>query len=161
MTMRTMTLALTALFLLAAPLAALAHEGSRASATAGHGAALGEPGDPKANARIVAVSASDKMRFSPERIAVKRGETVRFVMTNVGATKHEMVLGTRKELRDHAKLMQRFPEMEHDDPNAVAARPGETAELVWKFTKAGEFYFGCLVPGHFESGMHGKIVVTR
>ena len=36
-----------------------------------------------------------------------------------------------------------------------------SSELLWKFTKTGEFYFACLVPGHFEAGMHGKIVVSR
>ena len=94
-------------------------------------------------------------------VVVKRGETIRFVVTNGGATKHELVLGTLRELREHAKLMQKFPEMVHDDPNAASVAPGQSSELLWKFTKTGEFYFACLVPGHFEAGMHGKIVVSR
>lgn len=147
-----------ALAWLAAP--ARAHDDDR-HGPAGHGAALGEPGDPRARARTIAVDASDRFRFTPATIKVKRGETIRFVLTNSGGMKHEMVLGTLKELRDHAKLMQKFPDMEHDDPNAASVQPGATSELAWKFTRAGEFYFGCLVPGHFEQGMRGKIVVSR
>jgi len=124
-----------------------------------HGEALGEPGDPKSPARTVLVMMSDEMRFVPNRLEIKRGETVRLMVRNPGKVKHEMVLGTQSELLEHAKLMQQFPEMEHEDPNTATAEPGKTATLVWKFTKPGEFMFGCLVPGHFESGMKGTFVV--
>jgi uncharacterized cupredoxin-like copper-binding protein len=55
--------------------------------------------------------------------------------------------------------MKKFPDMEHDDPNAKRLAVGERGELIWKFTKAGEFEFACLIPGHYEAGMHGKIIV--
>jgi uncharacterized cupredoxin-like copper-binding protein len=160
--MRALILTLTAAIVFA-PVSARAHENDRAAkpATPEHAAALGVPGDPKAKARTVAVGAGDNMRFTPQRITVKRGETIRFVLSNGGELKHEMVLGTLRELREHAKLMQRFPEMEHEDPNAAQATPGQSADLLWKFTRVGEFHFGCLLPGHFESGMRGTIVVTR
>ena len=102
---------------------------------------------------------SDAMRFSPSTLEVRRGETLRLVVHNDGQTKHELVLGTHKELEEHAALMRKFPEMEHDDPNAVSVPPGETRELTWQFTKRGSFEFACLVPGHFEAGMTGTIVV--
>jgi uncharacterized cupredoxin-like copper-binding protein len=124
-----------------------------------HGEALGEPGDPKARARTIAVIMNDEMRFSPARFIVARNETIRFEVKNVGQLKHEMVLGTLQELKEHAELMQKFPEMEHEDPNAVSVEPGKTGVLLWKFTKAGEFDFACLAPGHFESNMKGKITV--
>jgi uncharacterized cupredoxin-like copper-binding protein len=92
---------------------------------------------------------------------VKRGETIRFVARNTGKEKHEMVLGTIEELKKHAELMRKFPEMEHADPNQVTVDPGKTGELVWQFTKAGTFDFACLVPGHFEAGMFGKVRVNR
>jgi uncharacterized cupredoxin-like copper-binding protein len=92
---------------------------------------------------------------------VKRGETIRFVVRNTGKLKHEMVLGTIRELKEHAKQMRNFPEMEHADPNQVSVEPGKTGELVWRFTKAGTFDFACLVPGHFEAGMFGKVRVNR
>ncbi len=159
--MRSMILVLATVVLLGGASAAQAHDDDHHGAPGNHGAAMGEPGDAKAKARTVAITASDKLRFTPAKITVKRGETIRFVVTNTGQAKHEMILGSLKELRDHAKLMQQFPEMEHDDPNAVSMQPGQTAELLWKFTKAGAFYFGCLVPGHFEGGMKGSIVVSR
>ncbi|MEP9370042.1 plastocyanin/azurin family copper-binding protein, partial [Xanthobacter sp. VNH20] len=59
----------------------------------------------------------------------------------------------------HAEQMRKNPDMEHDDPNAKRIAPKKSAEIVWKFTKAGEFDFSCLIPGHRESGMFGTIVV--
>jgi uncharacterized cupredoxin-like copper-binding protein len=104
---------------------------------------------------------NDTMRFKPENIKVKRGETIRFIVRNTGKVKHEMVLGTIGELKKHAELMRKFPEMEHADPNQVSVDPGMTGELIWQFTKAGTFDFACLVPGHFEAGMVGKVRVSR
>ena len=123
---------------------------------------MGEPGDPKARGiRTIEIAMNDRMRFQPAVVTAKRGETVRFVVKNTGDQKHELVLGTPKELIEHAKVMEKFPEMEHDDPNAVSVEPGKTGTLVWKFTKAGEWDigFGCLIPGHFDAGMKGRIVV--
>lgn len=125
----------------------------------GHAAALGKPGDPGKVTRNVVVEMDDAMRFRPDSIRVKRGETIRFIVKNTGKMKHEMVLGTIKELKKHAGLMRKFPEMEHADPNQVSVEPGMTGELVWQFTRAGTFDFACLVPGHFEAGMVGKILV--
>jgi uncharacterized cupredoxin-like copper-binding protein len=124
-----------------------------------HAITYGNPGDPAKVTRTVDVVMSDKMRFQPANITVQRGETVRFRVKNTGEVKHEMVLGTKHELQEHAKLMQKFPEMEHDDPNAVTVEPGKTGEMLWQFTKTGTVDFACLQPGHFESGMVGKITV--
>lgn len=126
-----------------------------------HAAALGKPGDPRKVTRDVEVEMNDAMRFRPDSIRVKRGETIRFIVRNTGKVKHEMVLGTIKELKEHAELMRKSPEMEHADPNQVSVEPGMTGELVWQFTKAGTFDFACLVPGHFEAGMVGKVQVSR
>jgi uncharacterized cupredoxin-like copper-binding protein len=127
----------------------------------GHAAALGKPGVPGKVTRSIVVEMSDAMRFKPAGIRVKRGETIRFIVRNTGKVKHEMVLGTIKELKEHAGLMRKFPEMEHADPNQVSVDPGMTGELVWQFTRAGTFDFACLVPGHFEAGMVGKVRVGR
>jgi len=127
----------------------------------GHAAALGKPGDPGKVTRSVEVEMSDAMRFKPDSIRVKQGETIRFIVRNTGKVKHEMVLGTIRDLKEHAEMMRKFPEMVHADPNQVSVEPGMTGELVWQFTKAGTFDFACLVPGHFESGMVGKVQVGR
>jgi uncharacterized cupredoxin-like copper-binding protein len=102
---------------------------------------------------------SDNMRFTPSRIKVKRGDTVRFVGTNSGKLLHEMVLGTQTDLAEHAEVMQKHPDMEHDEPHQLHVAPGETREMGWRFSKPGVFYYGCLHPGHFEAGMVGKVVV--
>jgi len=127
----------------------------------GHGAALGKPGDPGKVTRTIPVEMNDAMRYRPDGIEVKRGETIRFIVRNTGKLTHEMVLGTTEELKEHAELMRKFPEMEHADPNQVRVEPGMTGELVWQFTKAGTFDFACLEPGHFEAGMVGKVQVSR
>jgi uncharacterized cupredoxin-like copper-binding protein len=127
----------------------------------GHAAALGNPGDPGKVTRSIQVEMNDTMRFKPDSIRVKRGETIRFIVRNTGKQKHEMVLGTIKELREHAESMRKFPEMEHADPNQVSVEPGMSDELIWQFSKAGTFDFACLVPGHFEAGMVGKVQVSR
>ncbi len=132
-----------------------------ALAGGGHAAALGQPGDPAKVSRTVEVTMSDAMRFTPDRIEVKRGETIRFRVKNDGQIQHEWVLGTLDELKRHAALMRKFPEMEHADPNAVSLAPGQAGELIWTFTRAGMFDFACLLPGHFEAGMAGRIIVGR
>jgi uncharacterized cupredoxin-like copper-binding protein len=120
---------------------------------------FGRSADAKKATRTIKVDMSDKMRFTPEALTIKRGETVRFLVKNSGKTMHEMVLGTMQELKEHAELMRKFPEMEHDEPYMAHVKPGRTEALSWQFTKPGEFFYGCLVPGHFEAGMLGRIVV--
>jgi uncharacterized cupredoxin-like copper-binding protein len=143
-----------ALFLGAAMTAATAHEGEHFSA--------GEPGNPKKPARIVAVTMKEddgKMLFIPDRVAVKKGEQIRFIIQNKGALKHEFTLASVEDNNKHAALMQKYPDMEHDDPNAKSVDPGKTAEILWRFSKAGTFEFVCLISGHREAGMHGVVTV--
>ena len=160
-TMRLSTISFFAAFALAT--AAILSFGAARSAPAehshSHGDPIGQPGDPKKISRTIQVAMTDQMRFQPASISVRQGETIRFVVRNSGKVKHEMVLGTQAELKEHAELMQKHPEMEHDDPNAVAVEPGKTGQLIWQFTNAGTVDFACLVPGHFEAGMVGKVGV--
>ena len=120
---------------------------------------FGREGDPRKASRTITVDMSDKMRFVPDSLTIKQGTTVKFVVKNRGKQMHEMVIGTMKELKEHAELMKKHPTMEHDEPYMAHVAPGKTQTMAWQFTKAGEFHFGCLVPGHFEAGMVGKIVV--
>jgi uncharacterized cupredoxin-like copper-binding protein len=120
---------------------------------------FGREGNPKKLSRTVNIDMSDKLRFSPSRLEIRQGETVKFVVKNNGNGMHEMVLGTMAELREHAKIMKKHPTMEHDEPFMAHVAPGKIQTMVWQFTKAGEFYYGCLVPGHFEGGMIGRIRV--
>jgi len=154
----------TSAILLSLALAFAAGHGVAAGQHAGgHGdgaSAIGEPGKAGAVTRTVRVDMSDAMRFSPASIAVKQGETVRFVVTNSGKVKHEMVLGSQKELQEHYEAMKKHPEMEHDDPSMVTVAPGKSGEMVWRFTRAGQVDFACLQPGHYDAGMKGQVKVA-
>ena len=121
--------------------------------------AFGREGDPKKVKRVIRLTMTDAFRYTPSQITVKRGETVKFIVKNQGQQLHEMILGTPNDLKAHAELMKKFPEMEHADANMTHVLPGAHGEMVWQFTQAGEFQFGCLVPGHFEAGMVGKVTV--
>ena len=136
-----------------------------AHADAGHhhadsGAAIGQPGLMVDVTRTVKIEMGDNMRFTPANIQVKQGETVRFLVRNSGQLKHEMVIGSAAQLAEHAALMRKMPEMEHEDPNQVTVAPGQSDELVWQFDHAGTVDFACLEPGHYEAGMVGKIVAA-
>lgn len=121
--------------------------------------AFGREGDPKKVTRTITVDMTDNMRFTPDVLTVKRGETVRLKVANKGQLLHELVLGTPAEIQKHSEAMRKHPGMEHDEPSMVHVAAGKTGELVWQFTKPGEFQFACLLPGHFEAGMSGKVVV--
>ena len=129
------------------------------SENGGHAQAVGKPGDPKKISRAIQVVMSDDMKFTPANINVKRGETIRFVVSNAGRIKHEMIIGSTAELKQHAELMRKMPGMEHADSNQVTLDPGKSAELVWQFTEPGTVDFACLQPGHFEAGMMGTVSV--
>jgi len=121
---------------------------------------FGRAADPRQAKRTVRVEMSDQMRFAPAELTVKRGEIVRFVPVNKGKLLHEMVLGSMDELKKHAELMKKYPGMEHDEPYMAHVAPGKAGEIGWQFTQAGEFFYGCLIPGHFEAGMVGKVRVV-
>ena len=113
-----------------------------------------------ARSRTVTLRMGDDMRFRPDRIAVREGETIRFVVANAGKVLHEMVIGTPQDLQAHAALMQKHPGMEHDEPFMTHVKPGAKGEILWNFNRPGTFQFACLVAGHYEAGMVGRIDVT-
>jgi uncharacterized cupredoxin-like copper-binding protein len=121
--------------------------------------AFGRAGDPKKATRTVQISMGDTMRFWPAELDVKQGQTVLFVIRNEGKTMHELVLGTDQELAEHAEMMRKFPNMKHAEPYMAHVAPGRTEKLAWTFNRKGEFRFACLIPGHYESGMVGKVAV--
>jgi uncharacterized cupredoxin-like copper-binding protein len=124
--------------------------------------AAGEPGNPTKPSRTVDVTMSEAngtMSYEPAEIDVKKGEQIKFIVKNVGTLKHEFFLDSFAHNASHKIEMQKNPEMEHDDPNAQSIEPGKQKEILWKFSKLGSFEFACLIPGHYEAGMHGKVVV--
>jgi uncharacterized cupredoxin-like copper-binding protein len=156
----------------AAAIAAGAHGG-------GHGAGSGEPGKASEASRTITVEMYDNY-YEPEEISVETGETVRFVVKNEGSLVHEFNIGTPSMHEGHQKEMMMMVEhgviqggklnhdmmsmdmgngktMKHDDPNSVLLEPGQSKEVVWKFTENGDIEFACNVPGHYQAGMYGDV----
>ncbi len=126
----------------------------------GHETDAGRPGELDKVTRIIEVTMDDSMRFAPDQLKFSAGETVRFVVSNTGRIRHEMVIGSVGELQEHAGMMRANPTMQHADSNMITLAPGQSGDLVWQFDKSGTFDFACLVPGHLEAGMTGKVEVN-
>jgi uncharacterized cupredoxin-like copper-binding protein len=141
----------------------LANNLIQASAHEGHEHfSAGEPGNPGRPSRTVKVTMLEdgkRMLFEPALVEVRLGEQIRFIIYNEGTWNHEFMLATKADNRKHAELMKKFPDMEHDDPNATRLSPFSFGKILWKFTKRGEFEYACLIPGHLEAGMHGEVIV--
>jgi len=147
---------------------ALAVAAQLALADAGHppGAKVtfGSPGKESEVTRTVEVSASDAMRFTPGKLDVKRGETIKFIVKNVGRVKHEFSIGDRASQRAHASMMKQMPGMDHgDDPNTISVDPGQTKVILWKFDKrpASPLEIACHEPGHYEAGMKMTVLLGK
>ncbi len=125
-----------------------------------HEVNYGMAGDPKKVTRTIKLGMNDNMRFTQDNITIKQGETVKFIVSNQGKIVHEMVIGTIKDLQEHAEMMRQMPNMQHNDPNMVRVMPNKSGEIVWTFNQAGNFDFACLQPGHSEAGMKGKVTVV-
>lgn len=150
---------------------------------------FGQPAAAANATRTVGVVMGD-MSFKPEALQIKAGETVRFVLVNKGQLLHEFNLGDAAMHAEHQQEMLKMqqsglltptaikqaptsavdhagmghgsmPGMEHDDPNSVLVAPGESAELTWTFSKAGNLEFACNIPGHYQAGMVGKLTVSQ
>jgi uncharacterized cupredoxin-like copper-binding protein len=142
--------------------AALAHgdkHAAKPAATVKEQKAWGIAGETKAVTRTVEFRMNDRMRFTPDRLEVRQGDTLKLVLKNDGKVMHEFVLGTKKELDEHAALMLKFPDMEHDEPYMAHVAPGKTGQIIWTFNRAGDFDFACLIAGHYQAGMVGKVIV--
>jgi uncharacterized cupredoxin-like copper-binding protein len=143
---------------------------SAATAVLAHSPAMhehpdfGEPGDPLKPARTVEIAMREdgaRMLFVPNHVEVRKGEQIRFVLTNEGMVNHEFVIGTQNQIKEHAKVMKKHPHMEHQDAHSRTLGMYGSDELIWRFTKAGRFVFACLIPGHLERGMSGTILVNE
>lgn len=160
-----LTLSLASALAIAAPLSALAGPGEPGHSHS-HGSeafSAGSPGDPKKPARIIMVTMKEtddgRMIYQPSKFTFKKGEQVRFIITNAGEVPHEFVLANTEDNLKHAEVMKKYPEMEHDDPNNKTIQPKKKAEILWRFDKGGTFEVSCLIPGHREAGMLAGVEV--
>jgi uncharacterized cupredoxin-like copper-binding protein len=157
--MKNISLLLSAALLAASPAWAHGSNSAPHSTAAPEQQDWGIAGSAKQARRTITLTMTDAMRFTPDRIEVKLGETVRLRVRNTGQLQHELVLGTRQALEAHAAVMLKHPDMEHDEAHMVHVAPGQTGEIVWTFNRPGEFEFACLIAGHFQAGMKGTVIV--
>lgn len=152
---------LLAAALIGVSLGAAAHEGHehKAGPVRKEQKPWGIAGDAGGVKKTIEVVMTDNMRFTPDHVEVKQGDTVKIVLKNNGAMLHEFVIGTKAELDEHAALMVKFPNMEHDEPSMAHVKPGTSGEIVWTFNRPGDFGFACLIAGHYQAGMVGRIKV--
>ncbi|WP_028454016.1 cupredoxin domain-containing protein [Chitinilyticum litopenaei] len=160
--MKTTLIITSFLLALSAPVAFAAGAGDHDHGSM-HGAAysFGEPGKAAEVTRTIKVGMGDDMKFvfDPPIGSIKRGETIRFEVSNAGKQVHEFSVGDAASQRAHAAMMKKMPDMKHDaDPSAVTLEPGKSGSVIWKFSKApqGDIVFACQKPGHYEAGMVHK-----
>lgn len=126
---------------------------------------FGEPAPADEADRTIRITANDQMQFEPEGVRVQAGQTVRFVVENVGKVQHSFTLGTPRSQEQHEAEMRgmapdRIAGHMEENPMGMVVQPGETGTLTWRFEDAGPVEFACHIPGHFVAGMTGRIRVN-
>ena len=144
---------------------------------------IGEKGSPNSVDRTINIKMFDNY-YEPNIIQVKKGETIKFVVQNLGEMVHEYNIATKEMHIKHQPEMQKLVENEilladkidmvkmkkmskkdhslsHSHANSIMLEPKKTGELIWKFTKDLDLEIACNVPGHYESGMVGKININK
>jgi uncharacterized cupredoxin-like copper-binding protein len=98
-------------------------------------------------------------RFEPDRITVKPGSTVRFVVHNGDPIDHEFIIGP-PEVHE---LHERGTPHVHTGivPGEITVPAGATLQTTWTFGPAGSpaVAYGCHLAGHWAYGMHGLATV--
>jgi uncharacterized cupredoxin-like copper-binding protein len=128
---------------------------------------FGEPGTVEEitqTVRVDIVDAEGEMRFVHEPMTIRMGDVVKFVVTNKGELDHEFSVGDSPSQRAHALMMEKMPDMKHEnDATTVTLAPGETKEVIWAFTKPinGSIEFACQMPGHYQAGMVSKVKMAK
>jgi uncharacterized cupredoxin-like copper-binding protein len=122
----------------------------------------GEPGDaakPYRTVEIVMKEGDGTMSYAPERIEARKGEQIKFVIRDEGQLDHELLIDSFLNNQKHKAEMETDQHMDHEEPNGARLKPAARKELIWRFTRSGTFEFACLLPGHYEAGMKGVVVV--
>ena len=141
--------------------------------------AIGEKGKSLEVNRVIQINMYDNY-YKPNKIEVKKGETIKFVVKNQGELVHEFNIATKQmhlkhqpemmmlvengiiliDKIDRQKMMEmskKNPSMAHSHSNSVLLSPGESDILIWKFSNSAKLEVACNVPGHYKAGMIAKI----
>ncbi len=140
---------------------------------------IGVKGNESSVDRVINVTMYDNY-YEPNSINIKKNETIKFIVTNKGKLVHEFNIATKKMHLNHQpemmmmveneilladkidkkkmkEMSKKNPSMAHSHSNSVLLSPGESGNLIWKFTNSVELEAACNVPGHYEVGMIAKI----
>ena len=141
---------------------------------------IGKKGDINDVTKVITVKMYDNY-YDPNQITVKKGETVKFIVKNMGELVHELNIATKEMHIQHQPEMAKMVEheilladridknkmkemakmnhaMEHKHANSVLLEPNDTGEIIWKFSTSAKLEIACNVPGHYEAGMIAKII---
>ncbi len=148
-------------------------------ASAGSMKMIGEPGHLNEVDRTIEVKMFDNY-YEPKEFKIKKGETIKFVVKNLGSLVHEFNIATKEMHLKHQPEMMKMVEMEiligdkidkkkmkeaskhdhsmsHSHSNSVLLEPNNIGELIWKFNTNTSLEAACNVPGHYQSGMVATI----
>ena len=143
---------------------------------------IGEKGKLSEVNRTIEIKMYDNY-FEPSKIIVKKGETIKFFVSNYGELVHEFNIATKEMHIKHQPEMMKMVEnqilladkidkkkmkemakkdhsMAHSHSNSVLLEPNQSAELIWKFSSDKNLEAACNVPGHYEVGMVANIKIN-
>jgi plastocyanin len=103
-----------------------------------------------ASPRVIRVVAGPDYAFSPSTITVARGETVTFLVTTMGPTVHEFMVGPADAVASDKA----------GTPEIADIAMMTTKSLTYTFDGPGPFAFACHADGHYEAGMRGRITIV-
>ena len=143
---------------------------------------IGEKGKLSEVNRTVEIKMYDNY-FEPNEIKIKKGEIIKFIVSNYGELVHEFNIATKEMHIKHQPEMMKMVEnqilladkidkkkmkemakkdhsMAHSHSNSVLLEPNQSAELIWKFSSDKNLEAACNVPGHYEVGMVANIKIN-
>ena len=120
--------------------------------------------------------------YEPKSFNIKKGETIKFEVENVGELVHEFNIANAMMHKKHQPEMLRMVEneilladsidkekmkkmakmdtsMAHSHSNSVLLVPSEKGSIIWKFDNAVNIEIACNVPGHYDVGMIAKVTL--
>ena len=143
---------------------------------------IGEKGKASDVSKVIEIKMYDNY-YEPNIIEVKKGETIKFVVINLGELVHEfniatkemhikhqpemmmmvekdILLGDRIDIKKMKEAAKTDHSMAHSHSNSVLLEPKKSADLIWKFSKNTKLEAACNIPGHYESGMVAKVNIN-
>jgi|TARA_B100002051_G_C16338664_1_gene440561 uncharacterized cupredoxin-like copper-binding protein len=140
---------------------------------------IGQKGKQSEVVRTITIKMYDNY-YEPAQINVKKNETIKFIIFNLGELVHEFNIATKEmhikhqpemlmlveneillsdkiDMEKMAQMSKKNPAMGHSHSNSVMLSPGQRGELIWKFNNKVNIEAACNVPGHYEVGMIAKI----